>query len=86
MITIEDCYGFCDLDQEAIDAIASHEHLNDIVAIELVQSLIEQKSGIRQIHTMIEDDIDWARFKGQTERVNRLKTILAAFDQKYGTF
>lgn len=84
MITIEDCYGFCDLDQEAIDAIASHEHLNDIVAIELAQSLIKRKSGIRQVHSMIEDDIHWAQFKGQTDRVNQLSKILAAFDKKYG--
>ncbi len=83
MITIEDCYGFCDLDQDAIDAIASHEHLNDIVAIELAQCLIKQKSGLRQLHTMIEDDIYWAQLKGQTARVSQLKKTLAAFDKKY---
>ena len=35
VLTFEDCLGLCELTEEEIRAIAEHEHLPQIVALEL---------------------------------------------------
>ena len=47
MLTFEDCVGLCGLSAEEIAAIARHEHLPEIVALELGASLARQVSRRR---------------------------------------
>ena len=45
MLTYEDCLGLCDLSEDEIRAIAEHEHLAEIAALELGQYLIHAPDG-----------------------------------------
>ncbi|MCO7227028.1 hypothetical protein [Pleionea sp. CnH1-48] len=82
MITIEDCYGFCDLAEGEISAIAEHENLPDIVAIELAQTLVKKQGGITVIRNMILDDISFAHDYGNTSQEAYFKQVLSHFDKK----
>ena len=79
MLTIEDCLGLCDLDEEESLAIAKHEHLPEIIAVELAQYLIENEDGVPVIRKMILEDIQVAREGGDEEQVQRLNLVLKHF-------
>ena len=79
MLTIEDCLGLCDLDEEEILAIAKHEHLPEIIAVELAQYLIETEDGVPAIRRMILDDIQYARDGGDHQQTERLNLVLKHF-------
>ena len=61
MITIQDCIGLCSLTEAEVDAIAEHEHLPGMVAVELGFWLARTPEGQGRILWMIEDDIGVAR-------------------------
>jgi len=79
MLTIEDCLGLCDLDEEEILAIAKHEHVPEIIAVELAQYLIETDDGVPAIRRMILDDIQCARDGGDHRQTERLTLVLKHF-------
>jgi hypothetical protein len=45
MLTIEDCIALSDLTEEEIDAIAEHEHIPEMLAIELGSYLVHLPDG-----------------------------------------
>src|SRR5262245_29909423 len=45
MLTIDDCIGLSELSEEEVLAIAEHEHIPQIAAIELGNSLIQTPDG-----------------------------------------
>lgn len=53
MLTYQDCLGLSPLSEEEIAAIARHEHMPEIVALELGWALSETSEGRRQIQRMI---------------------------------
>ena len=63
MLTFEDCLGLSGLTEKEIDAIAQHEHLPEIVALELGNYLLHQPDGAPKIRRMILDDIADAEAK-----------------------
>ena len=79
MLTYQDCIGLCDLTDEEIEAIAMHEHLPQIVAMELGQYLIEGANGVPHIKRIILEDIDEAKRRSDQQLVLRLKLVLKHF-------
>lgn len=79
MLTFEDCLGLSGLTEKEIDAIAQHEHLPEIVALELGNYLLHQPDGAPKIRRMILDDIADAEAKGQNDRALVLKATLQHF-------
>lgn len=79
MLTIEDCLGLCDLDEEEILAIAHHEHLPEIIAVEMAQYLVQTEEGVPAIRRMILDDIREACDCGDQARADRLNLVLKHF-------
>ena len=79
MLTIEDCIGLSELTEEEILAIAQHEHIPEIAAVEMGNYLIQTASGEKRISAMIVDDIEAARREGDDRRVLRLKLCLKHF-------
>lgn len=79
MLTFEDCVGLCGLTAEEIAAIARHEHLPEIVALELGASLARTPRGKRAVADMIRDDIAVADGKGDTHEAARLGLVLRQF-------
>ena len=75
MLTFEDCLGLCDLTEAEILAIAEHEHLTEIAALELGNYLVHRADGERCIRGMILDDIAAA----DRDRAIALKLVLRNF-------
>jgi hypothetical protein len=79
MLTFEDCLDFADLTGEEVDAIAEHEHLPEMVALELGRYLCQSPEGERRISRMIVDDIEEARAKGDLAAAAKLRFVLRHF-------
>ncbi len=83
MLSYLDCVGLCDLTEAEIDAIAEHEHLPRMVALELGEYLIHSPEGVPMIRKMIVDDIKHARQHGDLERALTLRATLRHFIQTH---
>ena len=79
MLTFEDCLDFANLTSEEVDAIAEHEHVPEMVALELGSYLCETPEGEWRISRMILDDIESARKKGDLAAAARLRLVLRDF-------
>jgi hypothetical protein len=79
MLTIEDCIGLSELSEEEVLAIAQHEHIPQIAAIELGNYLVQTPAGEERIKAMILDDIEEARRQQDRERLLTLKLCLKRF-------
>ena len=76
MLTLQDCIELSELTEEEILAIAEHEHIPEMVALELGNYLIHTESGERRIKRMIGDDIKHAQETGNAEHAAVLKSVL----------
>lgn len=79
MLTYQDCVGLCELTEDEIRAIAEHEHLPELVALELGQYLAQSPDGQRAIRRMILDDIEAAEAAGDQAKLLRLKGAMKHF-------
>ncbi len=79
MLTFEDCLGLCELNAEEILAIAEHEHVPEIVAIEMAEYIIHQPDGIPHIKRIILDDLKHAQRHGNKQREKSLRQVLKHF-------
>lgn len=79
MLTIEDCIGLCQLTEDEIAAVAEHEHLPDILALELANYLCETPEGEVRVERMVVDDIEAARRRGDLVHAAKLKRTLQQF-------
>ena len=83
MLTFEDCLGLCELSEEEIRAIAEHEHLPQIVALELGQYLMRGPDGELLVSHMFIDDIRAAERRGDLLHAARLKRGLRHFIEQH---
>ncbi|MDY0012155.1 MAG: hypothetical protein RBS40_04605 [Rhodocyclaceae bacterium] len=83
MLTLQDCIELSGLSEEEILAIAEHEHIPEMVALELGNYLVHTASGERRIKRMICDDLEEARARGDTERINILRMVLKHYVQHH---
>ena len=79
MLTYQDCLGLCNLTEEEITAIAEHERLPEIIALELAEYLVQTSDGTAFIKRIILDDIKSAEASGKAQRVERLRLVLKHF-------
>jgi hypothetical protein len=79
MLTLEDCLGLCDLTEQEVLAIAHHEHLPEIAAVELGNYLVHAPDGEMRIKSIIRDDIAEARARGDHIAELALKLMLRNF-------
>jgi hypothetical protein len=79
MLTFDDCLGLCELTEDEIAAIRHHEHLPEIVALELGDFLVRGSDGTLLVKRIIVDDIERAQAEGRFAYAGRLKMTLAQF-------
>lgn len=79
MLTYQDCVELSDLTEEEIEAIAQHEHLPEMAALELGSYMVHTEEGIPMIKRIILDDIEEARRRGHVEKILQLKLVLKHF-------
>lgn len=83
MLTYDDCVSFCVLASEEIAAIARHEHVPEIVALEMGAWLCETPEGRQVIRRMIFDDIEAACRKGDARTAGGLGLVLHRFSESH---
>ena len=83
MLTYEDCLGLCALSEEEIQAIAEHEHLPEIVALEFGNCLIRGPGGELLVSHMVIDDIRAAERRGNLVHAAQLKRTLRHFIEEH---
>ncbi|MBL8457854.1 hypothetical protein [Zoogloea sp.] len=76
MLTLQDCIELSDLSEDEILAIAEHEHLPEMVAVEMGCYLCHTPEGDKRIRRMIADDIRHARERGDIRHAAVLRTVL----------
>ena len=76
MICLQDCIAMCGLTEDAVLAIAEHEHLPEIMAAALARYLLDQKHGPEKIRDMIIDDVRTAQARGDRQHVQTLLHVL----------
>lgn len=79
MLTFQDCLDFAELTEEEILAIAEHEHLPEMLAVELGEYLVHRPDGTLVIKRMILEDIEEAAQAKDRVRELRLKAALQHF-------
>jgi hypothetical protein len=79
MLTFDDCLALCELSEEEILALREHEHLPDIVALEMADYIMHGPDGTTRISQMIEDDIREAQRRGNVVHAAQLKLTLRRF-------
>src|SRR6185369_7842861 len=79
MLTLEDCLGLCELTEQEVLAIAHHEHVPEMAALELGNYLVHAPDGEMRIKSIILDDIAEARARGHCAAELALKLALRDF-------
>jgi S-ribosylhomocysteine lyase LuxS involved in autoinducer biosynthesis len=83
MLTIQDCIELSELTEDEILAIAEHEHIPEMAAIEMGNYLVHTPSGEKRIKAMIADDLELARREGDLRRILALKLCLKHFLEEH---
>jgi hypothetical protein len=79
VLTLEDCLALCDLTEDEVLAIAQHEHIPEIAAVEMGNYLLHCPDGELYIRAMIRDDITAAAARGDERHALALKWVLRNF-------
>ena len=83
MLTIEDCIALSELTENEILAIAEHEHVPEMIALEMGNYLLRRPDGETCIKGIILDDIRRAQEKGDMKHAARLKLVLRHFTETH---
>lgn len=79
MLTYQECLDLCELEEDEIEAIAEHEQLPEIAALELGEYLVNSPEGVPMIKKMILEDIEHARARGDFRHAAKLRSVLKHF-------
>lgn len=86
MLTLEDCIALSDLTEDEVLAIAEHEHLPEMLAVELGSYLIHGPDGVPVLKRMILDDIADARARGDFDHALKLRLVLRHFIRSHPAY
>ncbi|MDR3517716.1 MAG: hypothetical protein P4M00_18080 [Azospirillaceae bacterium] len=75
MITWDDCIGLSPFENDEVYAIAAHERLPAICALEKAMTMINQPWGDASVRQMIWDSVRLARDQGNDLTANRLMVV-----------
>lgn len=79
MLSLEDCIALCELTEDEVLAIAEHEHIPEMAALELGNYLVHLPGGEMRIKSIIRDDIARACACGDRARELALRLVLRNF-------
>ena len=80
MFSLDECIGMSDLSEEVIAVIAEHEHVPEIVAVGIGQSLLKTPKGLFTLKCYICDVLEHAQIAGKRDKVKRLERVLTGFN------
>ena len=73
MLTLEDCIGLSGIEPDEIAAVAEHEHLPFVVALEKGSWMLDHSWGPPAIRQMIRDDLEDAATHGKMIHLHELQ-------------
>jgi hypothetical protein len=79
MLAWIDCLAFSDLTVDEIRAIADHEHLSQIAALELGNWLVHLPDGSKRLKRVILDELEAASARGDFARAAELRATIKHF-------
>lgn len=79
MLSFEECCSMCGLSEKLVAAIAEHEEIPEMVALELGACLLERPDGALRVLRFIEDDIAAARRRHDARHEKELIEVLREF-------
>ena len=82
MLTFEDCLGLSELTEDEILAIAEHENIPELAALEMGNYMMHTPGGERQLKRILLDDIAAARRAGNIPHAATLKLVLRHYCQE----
>jgi len=80
MLSLADCVGMSELTEDEIAIIAEHEHVPEIVALELGHGLLKTPKGVFILMGYISDVLEQAKLAGKRDKVKRLDLLLTRFN------
>jgi hypothetical protein len=84
MLTLDECISMSDLTDVEIAVIAEHEHVPEIVAVELGHGLLKTPKGVFILKCYISDVLEQAKLAGKRDKVKRLDRLLTRFSAAHG--
>jgi hypothetical protein len=79
MLTVQECVDMSELNNEAIRAVAEHEHIPEVVAAELGQELLKSSEGRAEIRRFMQENLDLAVQEGEEGKAADRKRVLERF-------
>ena len=79
MLTWVDCLSLSELTADEVHAIAEHEHIGEMAALELGSWLAERPDGRRVLKRMILDELEKAVARNDLVGAARLKLVMQHF-------
>ena len=79
----QECVDMSELSNEAIRAIAEHEHIPEVVAAELGQELLKVTGGMAELERILEENLGLAVQAGEQDKINDRKRVLGRFVASY---
>ena len=83
MLSLKDCLDMSEVSDAELAAIARHERIPPIVALELGQKLIQSAEGVAVLRQFILDDIDDAQRHGRCRDCDRFSRALSDHLEKH---
>ncbi len=81
MLTLRDVINFTELTGAEVDAIAEHEHVSQVSATVLGNSLLESGKGVREIERFIRENLENSELDAQPNKAEYLEEILSQFEK-----
>lgn len=83
MISLDDCIAFCGLSRDEIDAIAEHEHIDEINAAALAEALMSRRDGPQRIRGMMRENLRHAIAHGRRKHAREVLATLRHFTHEH---
>ncbi|WP_142847404.1 hypothetical protein [Telmatospirillum sp. J64-1] len=83
MLTLQDCIGYCGLTPEQLHAIADHEHIPDMVAVEWAETMLAKPNGEVIVESIIADEIAILCAHGDIVCAERYRQALEEFMREH---
>ena len=79
MINLDDIIDMCPLTRAEVEALAEHEHTDEVAAAALAEYLMHIHHGAQKVQAMICDDIRAALHRDDVEHAKKLFAALHHF-------
>lgn len=73
---LQDCIDFTDLTREQIEAVARHEGLPEVVALEWAETVLDQEGGRFVLERILAEEIEICHAHGDCDWEARFKDAL----------